>query len=106
LFTNTTSLLHEGLVKNSCDEGEGKEGAAGLNRSHRGQTIKLQGRKISGITGKLSAVALKVQEIGSVWLYSYAVLSVAHADHLSSYRKRKALWGMKASPSAVLLSIC
>jgi hypothetical protein len=41
-----------------------------------------------------------------VWFYSYAVSGVAHADPLSSYRKRKTLWGIKTSPSAVLLSIC
>jgi hypothetical protein len=43
---------------------------------------------------------------GLVWFYSYAVSGVAHADPLSSYRKRKTLWGIKTSPSAVLLSIC
>jgi hypothetical protein len=43
---------------------------------------------------------------GLVWFYSYAEAGVAHADLLSSYRKRKTLWGIKASPSAFLMSTC
>jgi hypothetical protein len=33
-----------------------------------------------------------------VWFYSYALSGVAHADPLSSYRKKKTLWGIKHLP--------
>ncbi len=36
------------------------------------------------------------------WFYSYTVSGGAHADLLSSYRKRKTLWGIKTSPSVVI----
>ncbi len=61
---------------------------------------------IFGLVSRCIRTLDALRWFGLVWFYSYAEAGVAHADLLSSYRKRKTLWGIKTSPSAFLMSTC